>query len=241
MFCYSLPLLSDPLKSYQTLGFAIVEAFTLKEVRDIQHFATSWVNALLHQSVKDIPSLPLENYHIWSKEYPIPHGEIFKAMNRHRGDCEEMKSVLLNARVRGFLSSIGVEKFDLRDEGLGWLAFRFIRPGAGDGYPMTKKEWGIAKEVISFWVPVIGSSDRETIALVPGSHLKEYDGYLPENQKFRKDEYRLKGTILEENIFRPSLNPGDVVIYHPKTLHSEDVQQSTITRLNLEFRIQCSS
>ncbi len=107
----------------------------------------------------------------------------------------------------------------------------------GDGYPLSRKEWGIATNVVSCWVPIIGYSPNETLALVPGSHLKDYEKRLPTDGKFRKGEYRLSEEYNNLELYRPKLERGEVIIYHPKTLHSEDVVASNITRLNLEFRI----
>ena len=148
-----------------------------------------------------------------------------------------VEKALLNDKLKGFLGQVGLAQYKIWDEGLGWLAFRFIRPGAGDGYPLSRKEWGIAKNVVSCWVPIIGYSPSETLTLVPGSHLKDYEKYLPADDKFCKGEYRLANTYTDLELYRPRLERGEVVIYHPKTLHSEDVIDSDITRLNLEFRI----
>lgn len=65
--------------------------------------------------------------------------------------------------------------------------------------------------------------------------MKEYEKYLPQNDKFTKGEYRLaEGQNIET--YNPVLDIGEVIFYHPKMLHSEDVKNSDITRLNLEFR-----
>jgi hypothetical protein len=139
--------------------------------------------------------------------------------------------------VKEFLQEIGLDRYELWDEGLGWLGFRFIRPGAGDGYPFSRKAWGVAKEVISCWIPIIGYDRRHTLTLVPGSHRKNYERYLPEGQKFAQGEYRLARIPPAFDRYNPGLKRGEVVFYHPKTLHSEDVLAGRITRLNLEFRI----
>ena len=72
---------------------------------------------------------------------------------------------------------------------------------------------------------------------MPGSHLKEYENYLPQDGKFTKNEYRLSKKYTDIEVFNPTLSQGEVIFYHPKTLHSEDVVNSNITRLNLEFRV----
>jgi hypothetical protein len=229
---------SDTAEKYQRDGFAIVKIFNDEQAELLDKFARQWLYRLLSKWTSGKENqFPLETYHLWSESLFVDHGNTFRAANRHTTPGTEIAEALLNGRLKSFLHSIGCDHYKVWDEGLGWLAFRFIRPGRGDGYTMTRKEWGIAKKVVSCWVPIIGCSSKETITLVPGSHLKEYDKYLPENSKFRKDEYRLAEKYTDLELYRPELKKGEVIFYHPRTLHSEDVADSDITRLNLEFRI----
>lgn len=229
---------SNPVDMYNQYGFAVVKIFNEDQVQLLDKFARDWIYRLLAQwtSGKE-DSLPLETYHVWSKSLPIDHGSVFCAQNRHTCPDRGVEKALINDRLKSFLSQIGLKKHKIWDEGLGWLAFRFIRPGVGDGYPLSRKDWGIASHVVSCWVPIIGYSSIETLTLVPCSHLREYEKYLPTDGKFRKDEYRLALTYTDLELYRPNLERGEVIIYHPKTLHSEDVIDSKITRLSLEFRI----
>ena len=227
---------SDPADMYEQYGFAILKAFDENQVEKLAYFAKQWLYNLL--SIEGAQSdFPLEKYHAWFSELGVQHGSLFIAKNRHTSPDEEIKQLLINNQLEDLLHRIGVDDFHLWDEGLGWLGFRFIRPGFGDGYPFTRKTWGIAKKVISCWVPIIGYSSKETIAVAPGSHIKAYEKYLPEDQKFRKDEYRLVNPLPPEELFNPDLKPGEIIVFHPKLIHSEDVKDSQITRLNLEFRI----
>ena len=228
---------SNAVDMYNRCGFAILQLFDESQVRLLEKFAKDWLYRLLAEwtaGKEDL--LPLETYHIWSKSLPIDHGNIFRNMNRHTTPGLELENALINDRLRSFLSRIGVKDYKMWEEDIGWLCFRFIRPGAGDGYPMSRKDWGEAKDVVSMWVPIIGYSPRETLALVPGSHLKEYEKYLPTNDKFCKSEYRLAPIYTDLEVYRPKLERGQAIIYHPKTLHTEDVVASDVTRLNLEFR-----
>jgi hypothetical protein len=88
------------------------------------------------------------------------------------GDSE-IEKVLLNNKVKGFLYKIGLQRYEIWDEGLGWLAFRFIRPGVGDGYPLSRKAWGPAKNVVSCWVPIIGYEPMKNISHLMVNLLKE--------------------------------------------------------------------
>jgi hypothetical protein len=225
-------------EKYHRDGYAIFRIFRDDQVDILEKFARKWIYSLLSKWTDGKEEkFPLETYHIWSESLSIDHGNIFRAQNRHTTPGETISQILLNNHLKDFIKHIGYHDYKFWDEGLGMLAFRFIRPGRGDGYTMTRKEWGIAKKVMSCWIPIIGYTSKETIALVPGSHLKEYEKYLPADSKFRKDEYRLAEKYNDLKLYRPNLKRGEVILYHPKTLHSEDVKESNITRLNLEFRI----
>ncbi|MBS0624636.1 MAG: phytanoyl-CoA dioxygenase family protein [Verrucomicrobia bacterium] len=176
-------------------------------------------------------------YHSWGAEAGVPHGEMLRAKNRHTHANEEIRSILINGALKEMLARAGVDKFQLWDEGLGWLAFRFIRPRPGDGYPFSCKNWGPAKQVLSVWLPIVGFAQELMIHLIPGSHLKEYPKYLPTDTHFTKDEYRLDYTPSEDECLRPQLSEGEALLFHPKTLHAEEIQKGTQTRFNLEFRI----
>lgn len=228
---------ADPVDMYHLFGFAVLKLFDEDQVRLYEKFARDWLYRLLAKWTAGKESqYPLETYHIWSKSLAVDHGSIFRNMNRRTTPGPEIESAMLNNRLKRFLRQIGVKEYKMWEEDIGWLCFRFIRPGAGDGYPMSRKDWGEAKNVVSCWVPVIGYSPRETLALVPGSHLKEYEKYLPADDKFCKGEYRLAPVYPDLEIYRPRLERGQAIIYHPKTLHTEEVTDSDITRLNLEFR-----
>ena len=177
-----------------------------------------------------------EKYHVWKDYLGIPHNELFIASNRHMNPSVEIKDLLINNKLSTVLEGIGISNYDIWDEGLGWLAFRFIRPGMGDGYPFSRKSWGIAKDVSSFWIPIIGCTDKETIALVPKSHKKEYKKYMPENTKYAK-EYRLAEIIPDNEIYRPNLDLGEILIFNSDIIHSEEIKEGVSTRLSLEFRI----
>ena len=228
---------SDPVQTYRQHGFGVLRLFDAQQVCVLERFAREWVYGLFATwTAGKEHLLPLEEYHRWSGALGIPHDELLRATNRHRCPDPQVERVLINERLKRFLRDIGLEPYGIWNEGLGWLGFRLIRPGAGDGYPFTRKAWGIAKRVVSCWVPIIGYNPSETLTLVPGSHLKEYEAHLPAQSKFVK-EYRLARIPEEFERYNPSLKRGEAIIFHPLTLHSEEVLDSQITRLSLEFRL----
>jgi len=224
---------------FKTNGFAILDLYSPKDVNKISEFAKNWLYQLLEPWVLgERDKYPLEIYHLWWSKLGVEHSSIFKAANRHRVPDTSLRETLISQKLKSFFAEIGLDKFELWDEGLGSLAFRFVRPGVGDGYPMSCKAWGPAKDVFSLWIPVIGRSSNETLQVVPGSHLKDYKKHLPTHTKFTKDEYRLDEPIEESALQRPALKEGEIIIYDPRLLHSEDVQSSNVTRFNLELRIK---
>jgi hypothetical protein len=232
---------SNPEQSYKDNGFAILKVFNQAEQSLIFNHAKAWFRDVMsHNTDKKISdTLDLENYHKWHSQIGVAHSECLRAKFRYIDPVSELKSALLPNVLMKFIKSVSASKGDLwNDPGLGWYGFRLIRPAMNDGYPFSCKNWGQAAGVISVWCPVIGASKNETLALIPGSHMMEHEAYLPDNSKFTKGELRLKRDVNELEIFRPDLDEGEVIVYHPAVLHSEDVYASKITRLNTEYRFR---
>ena len=226
-------------RQYKESGYEIFTFLNEAEFHAIEEFAKNWIYSLIetHHAGIRCRNLPLEFYHVWSQELRLAHSTIFCAKNRHQIPPQNISNLIQNQELKTVLQGIGLENYKLWDEGLGWLAFRFIRPGFGDGYPTSRKAWGPAKNVISAYVPIIGFAPEQTIALVEGSHLKDYPSILPTDSKFCRDEYRLDPNYEGVVYLRPALKPGQALIFHPNTLHSEDIESGTQTRLSLEFRL----
>jgi len=232
---------SNPEQSYAENGFAVVKAFNSEQHLLISDHAKSWFRRVISQNADQEISdeLDLEKYHDWYQEIGVEHGECLRAKFRYINPENELKASLLSDKLMHFIGSISSSKGVLwNDPGLGWYGFRLIRPAMQDGYPFSCKNWGQAAGVVSTWCPVIGSSYNETLALLPGSHLEDHEAYLPENSKFTKGELRLKRAVDHGEIFRPELREGEVIVFHPAVLHSEDVYASEITRLNTEYRFR---
>ena len=229
---------SDPVVSYHEYGFAVVKVYTDEQAKILDDFAKKWINDLLTDWFTDEKQPnSLESYHIWSRGLPEAHRDVFKALNRYRYPDQALESVLINDRLKSFLSAIGLNQYKYWDDGWGWIGFRFIRPGASDGYPFTRKAWGVSEDVVSCWVPIIGHSSKETLTIVPGSHKKQYEN-CPDTGKFSKNEYRLATPPQDNELYNPTLQTGEIIFYHPETIHSEDVLDSDKTRLSLEFRFK---
>ena len=59
------------------------------------------------------------------------------------------------------------------------------------------------------------------------------------NSKFTKGEYRLKKKYNNKiKLFNPKIKKNELIIYSPKTLHTESNKNIKNTRFNLEFRFK---
>lgn len=223
-------------RQYEVAGIGQLRLFSGREYQEVKAFTRDWISSVIRsQGTEFSPPRDLSQYHEWQSDAEFPHSSAFIAQARFTTPPKRIANILLGAQTARALKHVGLEKWEPMDEGMGWLGYRIIRPGVGDGYPLSRKNWGASKDVISFWVPMFGFGKQYALRYVPGSHTKDYMTYLPSESKFTKDELRLSP---EERVETTSQHvaPGNALIYGPNTLHSENVLEGTKTRINLEFR-----
>ncbi len=228
-------LFKNAVAEFHKDGFVVIPMYNEEEMKIISEFATSWVGRLLKPWMNKSNEQSIENYHHWSQEISSDHRHVFASKNRYLYPETIVRNALINDNVNAWLSELGLKKYTVWDDGWGDVGFRLVRPGYKDGYPLCCKNWGKANGVTSFWIPIIGHGSQETLLLAKGSHLKDHPKEFIEG-KFYANEPRYCGNLNDLNLIRPDLNKGDVICYHGATLHSEDVENSEITRLNLEMR-----
>jgi hypothetical protein len=227
------------INDYETCGFTVLNYLNQIQFDELRKFTLKLINNLyLTENIKIFQNNSVENYHKNLLITEEIHRKILNAKNRHLIPPDHIKEILLNSNIKNFLKKIHIHKFKLWDEGLGWLAFRLIRPGFEDGYPLSKKDWGPGHGTVSIWIPIIGFNNNQIIGFISGSHQKEYEKFLPVGSKFTKDEYRLKETISPNSLIRPNVKAGNAILFSPKTIHTEDIYDGDLTRLSLEFRIK---
>ncbi len=217
-------------KRYNKNGFIIENCYNEKNFLKIKMFVCEKIYNIL-QVRND-----LKKYHLLPKSIQSKHSINFSSKNRFFNPPASIKKIILNKKTKKLIKFI-IGKNRLWKDKNGSISFRIVRPGLKDGYPYSRKEWGPAKKVLSIWMPIIGNSKNETLKILPKSHLKEYKKYLPKQNKFQKEEFRLAEKINEKKFKRFYIKYGSILFYHPKLIHSENVEQSKITRINLEFRM----
>src|SRR5262252_7372430 len=114
---------SEHVDMYNRYGFTILKIFDESEVCVLERVAKSWLYRLLASwTAGKEELLTLENYHIWSESMLIDHNNIFRAQNRYMYPDSEVENILLyNSRLKNFLSQIGLNHYEIWDDGWGWL------------------------------------------------------------------------------------------------------------------------
>lgn len=177
----------------------------------------------------------LATYHLWWSKYDCNRAFALSAKSRHfqSSTWNQINLIpFLTDFIQRFFPNYVVKVWD---EGLGSSAFRLVRPGFEDGYPPSRKSWGPGGKLLSVTIPLIGFSMFESQAFILGSHLLDYPSELPVSRKFTKDERRLVDPSSYKFSYF-SVSPGDIIVFHWNTIHSEQIVGRDTTRLALEVR-----
>lgn len=234
-------LTSQFLRDFRSDGIAATKLVSVPDFLALRKFTRDWIQKAIQSVCTEhrlgkFPS-KLSTYHKWSDKVAAPHGEIFRAAARFVVPPQAISQVLLGKRFNNIIGNLGINEWELVDEGYGWLGYRIVRPGYGDGYPLSCKDWGASSGVVSFWIPMFGFGKTYALHYVTGSHLMQYKSYLPADSKFTKGEYRLD-PLEEVKVESRFVAPSHSLIYSSSLLHTENIESGRKTRINLEFRIK---
>lgn len=223
-------------KFYKDNGYVILDLYRNTEFLKIKKFTEDWIKSVVQYGTsKNIKNKNIEKYHLWSKKLKINHKKIFINPNRVIEPNQKIKDLIFTKNLLKIVKKLLKNNYTFwRDPGLGCLCFRFIRPGHADGYHLCKKSWGEAKNVLSAWLPVFGFEQSQMIQFLPGSHKKKIP-FVKGKSKFVEPQVNMK-YLNSDDLIRPKLKKGQILLYHPGILHSEDVKVASTSRINLEFR-----
>lgn len=120
---------------------------------------------------------------------------------------------------------------------------RIVRPGKADHNPLHRDVWlPEYRDGVNIYLPVVGSTERSSLTLVPGSH------HWPENVVERTERgaiyhgvpYTVPGVLRPArtlDIIRPNPGPNEVLVFSPYLLHGAAANlNEDATRVSLEMR-----
>lgn len=232
---------------YKDDGYCIIERFDGGLVERLSAAVYDQISSIIPESISTRFRQNVIKYHEWFDEadHSILHDDIFTASARHFSPSQcEFGSMGEDKQVTKMIENIvSADNIKVWDEGLGWCAFRLIRPlPFKDGYPLSKKEWGPGGNLISLYIPIALGSRHDNFGIVPKSHARKFQGEK-QPDKFCRDELRLtQGQIDEAEIVRPDVRLGQGLLFSPKLIHCEAASaNSTGTRLSCEIRFKVGS
>lgn len=220
-------------------GYVLIkDFFSSDEKQLLLNFTTEWLGENIRAASSDETydgKIDFKSYHNIPN---IDHNRVAAAKYRYIVPNERVIKILEKPDLMKVIKELSdrCELIRWQDPGFGWLGYRIIRPNCNDGYPPSCKDWGAATGVYSLWVPIAGCTSYSSIRFLPGSHKKQYSSYLPDETQFTKGERRLEEDIPESSFVRHACTLGDLIVYHPSVIHSEDSSDKEFTRVNLEYR-----
>lgn len=236
------PLNDKSFEDFDRDGFVLLKnIFTAAEAAALQLYTQLLIELNLKRATSSaVRGFRPEKYH---ELIDVDHNMVASSTYRYFIPPRDICDIIEKHSLNDFLCKISCsEKLQRwQDPGYGWLGYRIVRPNCNDGYPPSCKNWGAASGVFSLWLPMFGCTKSSTIRFLPASHKNSYNTYLPENSHFTQGELRLADNIPIEAYVRPQCNPGDALVYHPRTIHSEDSFDNEFTRVNLEYRYMPTS
>ena len=224
-------VMNDSVKEfYEEDGICIVNALSAKTFDSVRDRVVKTILGKLGAS----DEYDLSDYHKWWKDKGC-RSRIASSAARHFHSSMWCETDLYQSVERVMQRLYPNKVLSLWDEGLGTTAYRLVRPNHNDGYPPSRKSWGPGGKLVSVTIPLIGFSLYESQGFIPGSHRVNYASYLPQDGKFCKEERRLKDWE-KYSLTRYETKPGDIIVFHYDTIHSEQIIGKDVTRLALEVR-----
>tara|TARA_B100000212_G_C27357651_1_gene526610 strand:+ start:1038 stop:1721 length:684 start_codon:yes stop_codon:yes gene_type:complete len=220
------------LKYFEENGFSIIKPFKKTNFLDI--YTKEWIRSILGEVASKEPSklhLGVTNLEEYSKN--------LSQKKRHRSEEELINKIINVYKLNEFLYKNWSKTWSIWDEGFGSLGIRIVRPKSNDGYLWSCKAWGPAKNVISASILIYSECNLATTSIIPYSHKLDTLPTISEKSIHCKDELRLDTKKFKTtNRINPLNDNFEMLLTHPKLIHTEKNFSDTSTRVSLEFRLQ---
>lgn len=121
--------------------------------------------------------------------------------------------------------------------------FRVIRPGSTDYNPLHRDVWQEEnRDAINIYVPMVGSNEKSSLLLIPGSHLwqESWTVRSTEGAEMNGIKFNVPGLITSQEpleLVRPNPQANEVLVFSPYLLHGLSANgNADETRISLEMR-----
>ncbi len=231
------------LTPWTHLGYS-VEPFLDKNsfkllISGLRSFFNKQIESVLGAIPKDFKA---EDYHRLNGLNQSLHLEIMKRCTQLPYSDFPISVHLILARIEQTLKI----PLSITNPHNGWERFhiRTVRPKSDDFNPLHRDAWlDRLRNGINLYIPLAGSTDQSSLALIPGSHLWEesmiertLSGAIMNNSQYKVPA--LTNVKKEFEFIRPNPSSNEVLIFSPYLLHGASANfNKNETRLSLEMRL----
>ena len=244
------------INNFSKQGYCIITLFTTNDINKIKTNIIDKINFLIKNTGKKIKKNELKFYHRL-KHLDKIHPLAIKSSTRYISlDSKIRNKISLNKDILNIINLFwGHSKFNIKWVGSlkknnsknNKMAFRIARPQNSfksdvGGEHLDLHYGGIIrkndyKSTLTIWCPLIGYSKKYTLRLSPKSHLKKHPVTSVSKQKKFVTRAFKKDYLKKFKFIRPNLRPGQVILFHPNTIHGGSINYGNQTRVSAELRI----
>ncbi len=232
-------------------GFVLGLRFTPEELRQVEAFVLAhWlarIEAIFPDKVDEFRKIGLSRYHELS--HLVDHSALWGSRLSRILPKEAAIAIRAMSPFRQIERELG-EFFILDEPKNGWdeFCFRLVRPGQkNDVGPLHADIWFHRIQELTFpkgmesvkgWLAISVETGVSGLAIVPGSHLKQWAHTVEERDGARKPRAQFDESTLTIQPFQSE--PGDMILFNEGLLHRGIPHDGKKTRVSLEFTLVVS-
>lgn len=212
---------------------------------------TQWISAI-RNSYPDLAdeaaSLGLESYHIIADR--LDHKKLWPKANRvfPQSSVEKIKALPFFQTLKQEFGEFSVsDVYDVKQHhGHEEIYWRLVRPNVkGDVGLLHADKWfhnsfnmgyGMFPEgvvTVKVWIPIFCESGKNGLSILEGSHLRDWKHHVEEIEGLPKPVIDEDSNMLGAELI--PTEPGNILIFHEKTLHGGVLNRGDYTRVSAEI------
>lgn len=212
-----------------------------------------WLNVICKyypEFSKEAKALGIQNHHKLSDA--IDHKKLWPKSNRvlPQASVQKIKDLPFMDKLRQEFGNCSIS--DIYDteqhHGEEEIYWRLVRPNvATDVGPLHCDQWFHAAlndgkgmfatraQTVKIWVPIFCEPGKSGLAIVPGSHLKEWNYHMVTDGDVPRPVFDEQESTVEAKLM--VTEPGNMLIFNEDVLHGGVVNKGNYTRVSAEITL----
>ena len=228
-------------------GYTEVKFLSDEEFNDLKNGLIVSIGKIIKEELSiDVEGFNLQNYH----EFVKSDEDHFKVISRTRDLYPENFNFPITDLYPRLSKILGFELTDYDPREKQGIIVRINRPHSKDFNPPHKDIYqGVDEEdswipqLVNFWIPIAGVTEKSSLPMAPRSHLinenkvlRTFDGAYVEGKKY--SVRTVKSWNSENSFERSKVKEGEVLIFSSHLIHGlASNHENNLTRVALEFRL----